>query len=85
MAITARKKLEMQWQVSLVLLAQPVFDPDSAREKGQLVQDLMDQLADEVAEEDLTERDTLALLEMAGRKPFRKIENASTGDTSDNT
>lgn len=75
----------MQWQLSLALLAQPTFDPDSSMEKAELLQELMQTLSGEKVEDvPMDDGDTVALLQMAGRRPIRII-NASTGNASDNS
>ena len=59
----------MQWQVSLVSLAQPAFDEASVRAKVDAIQSIMSSLSDE--DELVDDSDTIALLEAAGRKPIR--------------
>jgi len=71
-AILKRKASEMKWQMILVSLAQPVFDEGAAADKAELVSDIMSMLDGDKSEPDpLDDEDTIALLEMAGRKVVR--------------
>ena len=72
-AITKRTQRMMLWQVSLSLLAQPVFDEESAERKSDYIKDLTGKLGVEEEQEELDDQDTLALLRMAGRMPVRII------------
>lgn len=73
-AIMKRRKTEMQWQLVLTSLAQPVFDEKSAQAKSNMMGELWSVLSDGV-EEELTDEDQLALLSMAGRKPIRVLDD----------
>lgn len=70
----------MQWQLSLVILAQPTLSEDGVRAKTDIISDLMSALSGEVEEdfedEPMDDEDTLALLAMAGRQPIREYNVA---------
>lgn len=70
-----RKRFEMQWQVALTLLAQPVLSEEGAGEKQALVQELLDVLSGETLDdEEPDDGGTIALLKRAGREPIRKVD-----------
>ena len=77
-AIEKRKMSEMQWQLSLTVLAQPTFDEDANREKAEAIQEIFRTLSGEEEEfVPMDDADTVALLAMAGRFPIRTIDGGN--------
>lgn len=71
-AIEERKKLDMKWQLSLTMLAQPAFTEEAAREKADAVMEVVNVLSGEEEEfVPMDDTDTIALLAMANRFPIR--------------
>lgn len=83
LSIASRKKQEMQWQLILVSLSQPVFSEDAADEKSNIMSEIWGILQqgesqEEAPREPLNDVDKLALLKMAGHMPVRIIEDGSS-------
>jgi hypothetical protein len=68
----SRRKFEMQWQLGLIQMAQPILSEEAARQRGDMVNQLLEVLQDEplVTKDDSA---TLELLRRAGRMPIREI------------
>lgn len=73
-SIMSRRKFEMQWQLGLIQMAQPILSEEAARQRGDMVNQLLNVLQDNslsAKEEDDSE--LLDLLKRAGRMPVREI------------
>jgi len=76
----------MCWHLVLVSLSQPTLSDEAVKQRIDMMTELWDVLggSDDVVEKedpsdtDWSDDDKLALLQMAGRMPVRKIKNGSS-------